>query len=108
MLLRCDDAGRGEPAATVHQLSWDKFETFAGFIAQGNPRTRILAYSRGSWTSEDARARWIVSMERRFPPLGGRLDAMRVPLDRASFRNPVTGDEIRQRIVAMLNLDGKP
>ena len=88
-------------------LSWDKFEAFAGFIAQGNPRTRILAYSRGSGGSEAERVQWVASMEQRFPPLRGRLDAMRVPLDRATFRHPLTGAEIRKHVVALLNLDAK-
>jgi len=43
-------------------------------------------------------------MEQRFPPLRGRLDAMKVPLDRATFWNPIIGQEIRRRIVAALNL----
>jgi hypothetical protein len=87
-------------------LSWDKFEVFAALVAQANPRTKILTYSRGSWGSEEARAQWVVTMERRFPPLRGRIDAMTVPADRETFRHPVTGVEIRQRIMAMLNLDG--
>ena len=98
------DASRQLPFVN---LSWDKFEAFAGFIALGNPRTRVLAYSRGSWATEEDRTRWIRSMEQRFPPLRGRLDAMRVPLDRATFKNPATGAEIRQHIVALLNLDAK-
>ncbi len=87
-------------------LSWDKFETFAGFVAQANPRTRVLTYSRGSWQSEQDRVRWVVGMERRFPPLKGRIDAMRVPLDRATFRHPTTGSEMREHIVSMLHLGG--
>jgi serine/threonine protein kinase len=85
-------------------LSWDKFETFAGLVAVGNPQTRILAYSRGSWESESDRAAWVKQMEQRFPPLRGRIDAMKVPLDRATFRNPVTGAEIRRKIIAALHL----
>ena len=87
-------------------LSWDKFELFAGFIAQGNARTRILAYSRGSWADDNERQRWVVFMQQRFPPLKGRIDAMRVPLDRATFRNAATGLEIRERIMTMLKLGG--
>jgi len=33
---------------------------------------------------------------------------MQVPADRETFRHPVTGAEIRQRIVAMLGLAAKP
>jgi hypothetical protein len=96
------EASRQEPFIS---LSWDKFELFVGFVAQGNPRTRFLSYSRGSWSSEEERKRWITSMEQRFPLLKGRVDAMRVPLDRATFRNPVTAAELRQHVVALLKLN---
>ena len=43
-------------------------------------------------------------MAQRFPPLRGRIDAMKVDLSRATFRNPVTGAEIRKLIVGMLGL----
>ena len=96
--------GEASRLAPFIALSWDKLELFAGFVAQGNPRTQILVYSRGSWNDDAARTQWIASVEQRFPPLRGRLDAMRVPFDRATFRNPTTGAEIRQHIVAMLKL----
>jgi len=95
------DASRQTPFVN---LSWDKFESFAGFVATSNPRTKVLAYSRGSWAAEADRAKWVTTMEQRFPPLRGRLDAMKVPLDRATFRNPVTGAEIRKKIVALLGI----
>ena len=95
------DASRQTPFVN---LSWDKFESFAGLVAIANPRTKVLAYSRGSWAEEADRAKWVTAMEQRFPPLRGRLDAMKVPLDRATFRNPVTGAEIRKKIVALLGL----
>jgi hypothetical protein len=44
-------------------------------------------------------------MEQRFPPLKGRVDALRVLLDRATFRNPVTGADMRQHVLALLKLD---
>jgi len=88
-------------------LSWDKFEIFAGLIGQANPRTKVLTYSRGSWADETQRAHWVAGMEQRFPPLKGRIDALRVNLDRATFRNPLTAAEIRKLVVAMLNLTPK-
>jgi hypothetical protein len=59
-------------------------------------------YSRGSWNNDAARAQWVRTMEDRFPTLRGRLQAMRVPLDRATFRDPTTGDEIRKLIESAL------
>jgi serine/threonine protein kinase len=88
-------------------LSWDKFETFAALAAQANPRTKVLAYSRGSWADEAARSRWVAGMEQRFPPMKGRIDALRVNLARPTFRNPETGVDIRQRIIAMLGFAAK-
>ncbi len=95
------EAGREGP---FRDLSWDKFEVFAALAAQANPRTKILTYSRGTFGREEARVKWVVDIERRFPPLRGRINAFNVPVDRQSFRHPVTGAEIRQRVVAMLGL----
>lgn len=99
------DASRERPFV---ELSWDKFEMFAGLLAQANPTTKVLAYSRGSWEDEAARSGWVAAMEQRFPPLKGRIEAFRVNLDRPTFRHPATGAEIRQRILAMLELAAKP
>jgi hypothetical protein len=85
-------------------LSWDKFETFAALVAQANPRTKVLVYSRGSWSDEAARRQWIAGMEQRFPPLKGRIDALRVNLERPTFRNPDTAAEILQVVVKLLGL----
>ena len=85
-------------------FSQDKFDAFAGFIGTVNPHAKVLTYSRGAWPQESDRAGWVSSMEQRFPALRGRVDAVNVPRDRATFRHPVTGAEIRQRVVTMLGL----
>ncbi len=85
-------------------LAHDKFDSFMGFIGQGNPETRFIIYSRGSWQDEAARAQYEVTIAERFPALRGRVQAMKVPLDRATFRNPTTGAEIRNLIEAQLKL----
>jgi predicted Ser/Thr protein kinase len=84
------------------QPPWDKFEAFLGYVALGNPRTRFIVYSRGSWSSEEAKNAWVGAMERRFPRLKGRLTAYKVPLDRATFRNPETGTEIKALVSSAL------
>jgi len=76
-----------------------------GYVGQGNPETRFVVYSRGSWADETARAQWVTAMEQRFPTLRGRVDAVKVPMDRATFRNPTTGGEIKTRIENMLKID---
>jgi hypothetical protein len=86
-----------------------KLMTFLGYVALGDPQTKFLVYSRGSggfWPEED-RAAWVAQAEKRFPQLEGRLFTMKVPVgpDGASFRDPVTGGMLRERVVEMLGLD---
>ena len=88
----------------LYQWPADKLEAFIGYIAQGNPRTRFVVYSRRGWPSDAERLAWMTGVERRFPGLKGRLASYMVPLDRATFLDPQTGDEIRQIAVAMLGL----
>jgi hypothetical protein len=80
------------------ELAHDKFDSFIGYVAQANPRTRFVVYSRGSWQDEGARGQWQTTIQERFPSIRGRVVAMKVPLDRATFRNAVTGSEIRKLI----------
>jgi predicted Ser/Thr protein kinase len=86
------------------ELAHDKFDLFMGYVGQGNPNTRFIVYSRGSWQDEAARSRWVREIEERFPVLRGRVEAMKIPLDRATFRNPTTGAEIRKLIEAQLKV----
>ena len=81
----------------------DKFEMLLAYVALGNPRTRFLVYSRGSWETEADKRAWIAALERRFPRLKGRVRAYKVPLDRATFRHPQTGAEIKAIVTSMLN-----
>ncbi|MDQ3170670.1 MAG: hypothetical protein M3Q55_11080, partial [Acidobacteriota bacterium] len=80
----------------------DKLEMLVGYLALGNPRTRFVVYSRGSWESEALREDWVMSMERRFPRLKGRLAAYKVPLDRATFKHPETAAEIKGIVTGVL------
>jgi hypothetical protein len=99
------DVGHTEQFA---ELAHDKFDLLIGYIGQGNPTTRFIVYSRGSWETEAARAQWVRAMEERFPVLRGRVQAMKVPLDRATFRNTTTGSEIRSLIETQLKLMSGP
>ena len=80
----------------------DKLETLLGYVGLGNPRTRFVVYSRGSWATEEAKAAWVMQVERRFPRLQGRITAYKVPLDRATFRNPATAAELKQIVIGVL------
>ena len=93
--------------AQLYAPAADKFESLLGYVARANPHTRFIAYSRGSWRTEaDARA-WIVTVERRFPAITGRLTTYKVPLDRATFRNETTGAEIKTIALDMLRKAGR-
>ena len=89
----------------IYPLAADKFEMFVGYVGLASPRTRFLVYSRRSWDDDDARDRWVADLEKRFRALRGRVRAWSVPLDRPTFRNPVTGSEIRRQVEEMLALD---
>lgn len=82
----------------------EKLDLFIGYVGLGNPRTKFLVYSRRGFLDPADRDRWRTGMEKRFPPLKGRLSAWMVPLGRATFRHPVTGGEIKQQVSALLRL----
>ncbi len=97
--------GDPEFAQLTYPMAADKFDMFMGYIGQGNPRTRFLVYSRGSWDGDpQVRQRWVESVESRFPALRGRVTAWQVPLDRATFRDPTTAAEIRAQVEALMEL----
>ena len=86
-------------------LAHDKFDTFLGYIGRGNPRTRFLVYSRGSWNNDaQVRQAWVESVEDRFPTLRGRVTAWQVPLDRPTYRDPMTAAEIHAQVETLLGL----
>ena len=87
-------------------MAWDKFDLFMAYIAMGNPDTRFLVYSRGSWNYEERLPEdWVRAVEARFPALDGRVVGWQVPLDRATFRDPTTVGEIRAQVVSLLGLE---
>ena len=85
----------------------DKFETLLGYVARANPHTRFIIYSRGSWPTDSAAQAWIGTIERRFPAIAGRLTVYPVPLDRATFRNEITGAEIKALALDVLRKAGR-
>ncbi len=101
-----DPAKFGDVGHTAQfaELAHDKFDLFIGYVGQANPNTRFIVYSRGSWADEAERSQWVKTMEERFPVLRGRVEAMKVPRDRATFRNPTTGGEIRNLIEEQLKV----
>ncbi len=82
----------------------DKLVAFMGYIATVNPRVKFIIYSRHSWESEPEAAKWRESSANRFPVLAGKIETWRVPLDRATFRNPLTAQELRASVERALGL----
>jgi serine/threonine protein kinase len=94
-----------------YELVNSKLVAFLGYVALGDPLTKFLVYSRGSggdWPDED-RAAWVADAEKRFPRLEGRLFTLRVPVGpggEGSFRESITGQSMRKRVVDLLGLEG--
>jgi serine/threonine protein kinase len=104
-----DDPEHQARVERIYEVVDGKLMAFFGYVALGDPQTKFLVYSRGAgegWI-EEQRVAWVAEIERRYPPLQGRVTTMRVPVgpDGASFRDPVTGGMIRERVVELLGLD---
>ena len=103
-----DDPEQQARAERIYEVVDGKLMAFFGYVALGDPQTKFLVYSRGAgegWI-EEKRVAWVAEIERRYPPLQGRVFTMRVPVgpEGASFRDPVTGGMIRERVVSILGL----
>ncbi len=97
--------GDAELGRLTAPLAMDKFDMFIGYIGQGHSSTKFFVYSRGAWQDDPQnQRRWVASVEARFPALKGRVFTWQVPRDRATYRNPDTAAEIREKVVALLGL----
>ncbi len=93
-------------ADRVYEILNEKLMAFFGYVGLGDPHTRFLVYSRG-WL-EEQRLDFVADIEGRYPHLKGRVFTFQVPRDangNASFRDPATGQMIRDRIVSILGLE---
>ena len=86
----------------------NKLIAFIGFVGTLNPRTKFIIYSRHSWEDAVFAAKWRAGAVNRFPALAGRIETWRVPLDRATFRNPITAQELKDSVVKALGLTNAP
>jgi TIR domain len=82
----------------------DKLVAFLGYVGTVCPRTKFIIYSRHSWESDAESKKWRDGCASRFPVLEGRIETWRVPLDRATFRNPLTGQELKSSVEKALSL----
>jgi hypothetical protein len=92
----------------VYPLVDDKLVAFLGYVATINPRTKFIVYSRRSWEDAALAAKWRHDAAERFPMLEGKIETYRVPLDRATYRNPLTGRELKDLVEGALGLTEKP
>ena len=101
--------GEGLKAVDEHlfSLAESRLVLSFGYVAEANPRTRFLAYSRHRFGDASGQERWVRESEARLPVLRGRVHAFTVPgsLEGATFRDPATARLIRQRVSAILGLD---
>lgn len=89
----------------LYPLFDNKLVAFLGYISSQSPRTHFLVYSRHSWEDAAVAAAWRKEAGDRFPSLAGKVETWRVPLDRATFRNPLTAQELRDSVARILHLD---
>lgn len=91
----------------LFSVAQSRLVLFYGYLAEANPRTRFLVYSRGRFAEASGEQRWVAENEARLPVLRGRVHAFSMPSgpERATFRNPETARLIRQRVSAIWGLD---
>jgi hypothetical protein len=82
----------------------NKLVAFIGYVATVNPNTKFIIYSRHSWEDAAVAAKWRTDAVTRYPALAGRIETWRVPLDRATFRNPLTAQELKDSVIRQLGL----
>jgi hypothetical protein len=92
----------------IYPLVDDKLVAFLGYVATLNPRTKFIVYSRHSWEDAGLAAKWRQDAAERFPVLAGKIETYRVPLDRATYRNPLTGRELKDLVEGALGLTEHP
>ena len=95
-------------ADDLYPLADNKLVAFLGYVATLNPETKFIIYSRHSWEADGAASKWRAETVNRFPVLAGRIETWRVPLDRATFRNPLTGQELRATVERALGFKSGP
>jgi serine/threonine protein kinase len=90
----------------LFSIAHTRLSGFFGYLASVNPRTKFLVYSRGRlWPSREAEGSWTGDVLARFPQLTGRLFITVIPGgDKASFRDPVTVQQLRGQVARILAL----
>jgi hypothetical protein len=95
-----------EVSEPLFNMAQSRLLVFFAYVAAANPRTRFIVYSRGHIAQAGGEAAWVADWEARLPALRGRLYAFSMPgEDAATFRDPATGQLLRQRVNEVLRLE---
>jgi hypothetical protein len=94
-----------EVSESLFDMAQNRLLVFFAYVAAANPRTRFIVYSRNRFVQAGGEAAWVADWEARLPALRGRLHAFSMPgEDAATFRDPATGQLLRQRVIEVLRL----
>ncbi len=88
----------------LYPVTDDKLVAFMGYLVTLHPRVKFIVYSRHSFENDADAAKWREDAAARFPGLTGRIETWRVPLDSATFRHPVTAQQLRTSVERALGL----
>ena len=91
-----------------YEIAENKLVAFLGYIADQNPNTQFVVYSRGTgggWADEEYRENWLRRIESRFQSLKGRVKPIPVPggVSKGSWQSPEGRRVIRALVDEMLS-----
>jgi hypothetical protein len=113
-VLKLDKTKEEKKWQAVYDECDHQLRMFIAFVGTREPRTKFLVYSRGTdtkWLEPGYQSQWRMEIEADYPELEGRISTMTIPAPDektpASFRNPKTAKELRDRVKAILKLSEK-
>jgi hypothetical protein len=109
--LKLEKSTQEEKWLAVYEECDRYLRMFIVLIGKSERRTKFLVYSRGTdtrWLEDGFQDKWKNTLEADFPELKDRIETMTISrLQEGSFRNPETRDEIRAKVIKILNLSEK-
>jgi len=91
-----------DPESEAAQLGDSKLGGFLGYASLASPTTKFLVYTR----RKEAQDVWLQQLQARFPQLHDRVAVLTISggPDGATFRDPATGQALRQQVKQILGL----
>ena len=95
------------PLRPVNQMQTPASVTWSALPAPGGRAAR--GTGGPDWLQAEYRANWVKQIEQRFPTLKGRVSTMMIEggVAKGSFKNPVVANEVRGRLLSMLDLPSR-